>query len=229
MSVTTRELAFVLTYFAVYLGYLFARPEGELLHWLTLVLLPLAGLAVCRRDRSVIELIRSIGLDTRYLTHGMGWGLLFGAAFQVLQLLNRRQRSELLALLQHPIGPLLPLGAFGLLLVTVATTEEVFFRGILQTRLASASRRPLLALVLTTVAFSLYHIPYAYLKPSWPSFGDFEAAVRLAFANGGVGGFALGFVYLRGRGNLLAPIVLHAFIDLIPATRLVARLAGIGS
>ena len=31
------------------------------------------------------------------------------------------------------------------------------------------------------------------------------------------GGFALGFVYLRGRGNLLALIFLHAFIDLIPA------------
>jgi membrane protease YdiL (CAAX protease family) len=111
-----------------------------------------------------------------------------------------------------------------LLLGTVATTEEVFFRGIMQTRLAARWRGPFRALLLTTAAFTLYHVPYAYLNPSWPSAGDLPAAARLALANGVIGGLALGFVFRRSGENLIAAIGLHALIDLIPATRLVARL-----
>jgi len=35
---------------------------------------------------------------------------------------------------------------------------------------------------------------------------------------------ALGLVFWRSRGNLLAAILLHPLIDLVPATLLVARL-----
>jgi membrane protease YdiL (CAAX protease family) len=72
-----------------------------------------------------------------------------------------------------------------------------------------------------------YHVPYAYVKPSWPSAGDLPGAIRLAFTNGAIGGLALGFVYWRSGGNLVVAIGLHALIDLIPATRLMARMLGV--
>jgi membrane protease YdiL (CAAX protease family) len=219
-----RQAAFVAGYFALYLAYLFVNPEGEFLHWLTLVLLPLIALATIGPDRHPRSLLRSIGLDSSRTTQGLGLTLLLGAAFQVLQFLNVRQRDEFLTLLDQPLGFLLPVGGLLLLLGTVATTEEVFFRGIMQNRLAAVWRSQWLALVVTTVAFALYHVPYAYLKPSWPSAGDLPAAMQLAATNGVIGGLALGVVYWRSNGNLVAAIVLHALIDLIPATRLLVRL-----
>jgi membrane protease YdiL (CAAX protease family) len=218
------EAAFATGYFCLYLGYLFVHPESELLHWLSLVLLPLAGLAAVGRYASPRALLNSIGLDWKRARNGWLSVLLFGTAFQILQFLNVRQREEILGILQQPFGVLLPVAAFGLLMVTVATTEEVFFRGVLQTRLAIYFRSDLAGLALTTIAFTLYHVPYAYLKPSWPSAGDLSQAFQLAAANGVIGGLALGVVYWRSRRNLLAPMLLHALIDLIPATRLVHRL-----
>ena len=111
------ETLFLLSYFALYLVYLFVRPEGELLHWITLVILPLLAVAKLRRARSLPIVLRSIGLDRQNLGGGMGWALLFGAAFQALQLLNRRQLAALVELVRHPAGWLVPVGALGLLLV----------------------------------------------------------------------------------------------------------------
>jgi len=221
-----RQAAFVACYFAAYVAYLFLYPEGELLHWVSLVLVPLVGIAIVGGDSSVRVLTRSIGLDFANAARGLGWVLVLGAAFQGIQLLNARQRAELLSLLAEPFGPLLPVGALLLLLATVATTEEVFFRGIMQTRLAAAFRSHPAGLLVTTVAFALYHVPYAYLSPSWPSAGDLPRALQLAAVNGALGGVVLGAVFWRSRGNLVAAILLHALIDLVPATRLVGRLLG---
>jgi membrane protease YdiL (CAAX protease family) len=211
-------------YFVLYTGYLFLHPEGELWHWITLVLVPLVGLFVLGRYASLDSLLRSIGLARGNAASGLGWVVILGLGFQILQLMNRRQRAELQTILGEPLAILALLGAFVLLIGTVATTEEVFFRGVLQTRLADFTRREWAGALLATAAFIAYHVPYAYLKPSWPSAGDFPRALQLAAVNGGVGGIALGFVYWRSRRNLIAVVLLHACIDLIPATRLVHRL-----
>ena len=59
--------------------------------------------------------------------------------------------------------------AFLLMLLTAAFTEEFLFRGIFQRAIASRTRSHLVAIASATVAFSLYHVPYAYLNPNWPS------------------------------------------------------------
>jgi membrane protease YdiL (CAAX protease family) len=215
------QAIFVTCYFCLYLGYLFLHPEGELLHWLSLVLLPLVGLAVIGRYASPRTLVQSIGLAPARPTRGLAWVVTLGAGFQVLQLLNTRQRVEFLALLHEPVGFLLPVGALVLLLGTVATTEEIFFRGILQSRFADQLRSEPAALLLAGVAFVAYHVPFAYLNPAWPSAGDISGAVQLAAVNGSLTGLALGVVYWRSGRNLFAAILLHALIDLVPATRLV--------
>jgi protein-S-isoprenylcysteine O-methyltransferase Ste14/membrane protease YdiL (CAAX protease family) len=218
-----REAAFVSIYFVVYLVYLFAYQEGELLHWVSLVLLPLAVLPFLGFYRSLANVLDSIGLSGARARRGLPVVLLLGVAVQGVQLLNIHQRDELLQILREPYGLLMPIAAFALLLCTVAATEEIFFRGLLQTRLANRLRSDLAGWVLASIAFTVYHLPYAYLNPSWPSAGHLGQAIQLAAANGLLAGAVIGLVYWRSGRNLFAAMLLHAFVDLIPATRLVAE------
>ncbi len=110
---------------------------------------------------------------------------------------------------------LFPLAAaFGFL--TAGFTEEFFFRGFLQTRVERLTGSPWIAVLLVTVAFGLYHVPFAYLNPNWPTAGDFPAALQLGMVEGGLGGIILGAAYVLWKRNLLACIVLHGMIDAVP-------------
>jgi protein-S-isoprenylcysteine O-methyltransferase Ste14/membrane protease YdiL (CAAX protease family) len=217
-----REAAFVSIYFVVYLVYLFIYQEGDLLHWVSLVLIPVSVLPLLGFYRSLAGVLESIGLASARAPRGLLLVLPLGVVVQGVQLLNTGQREDLLRILREPYGWLMPFAAFALLLCTVAATEEIFFRGLLQTRLTNRLRSSLAGWVLASLAFTAYHLPYAYLNPAWPSAGHLGQAIQLAAANGLLAGFVIGAVYWRTGQNLVAAILLHACIDLIPATRLVA-------
>jgi hypothetical protein len=70
-----REMGFVAGYFGLLLAYLFVHQEGEVLHWLSLVLLPLLGLSVAGRYASPRGLLRSVGLDEARAGRGL-WAVL---------------------------------------------------------------------------------------------------------------------------------------------------------
>ncbi len=78
------------------------------------------------------------------------------------------------------------------------------------------TRSPWVAVLIVTVAFGLYHVPYAYLNPNWPTAGDFPAALQMGLVEGGLGGIILGAAYVLWKRNLLACIVLHGMIDAVP-------------
>jgi membrane protease YdiL (CAAX protease family) len=227
------EALFGLVYAALYIGHLFGRQEGEASHWLTLVVVPALGLWWIRRRRRTWRSLRatlgSVGLVPSRFRDGLGTAAAVGVLMQLVQLAGSRQREALADLLAGGrILYLLPL-ALVLLLATAAFTEEFFFRGVLQARLAAWCRSWLWAVLITSVVFSLFHFPYAFLDAGWPSAGDPGHALRLAFANGLPGGLLLGWVYVRGRGNLFAPMLTHAMINLIPAMGLLHRLLSGGS
>lgn len=95
-----------------------------------------------------------------------------------------------------------------LALVTASFCEEVIYRGYAMERLLRVTKSPWLAVVLSHIAFVLYH-----LKDGW------ESVLMLSF-------MALLFplYYLRFR-DLTMMIVAHAFIDLMA---IVGHFAGIG-
>jgi membrane protease YdiL (CAAX protease family) len=76
-----------------------------------------------------------------------------------------------------------------------------------------------IAIALSTLVFALYHVPYACTRPGSPTLGDFPAAVQTGFTNGLVGGIPIALLFWRSRYNLAPVILLHAAIDLLPATR----------
>ena len=217
-----RESWAALAYFAVYLAYLFATLESEAWHWLTLVAIPiLIALTFGGGRRSPSEVLGTFGLRREGWSKGLGWALLLGVAITLMQVTLFGNRREILALVES--GRALWLYPLMLLLMFAMAgfTEEFFFRGFLQTRLEVLTRSPWVAVAIVTVLFSLYHVPYAYLNPMWPSAGDWGLAWQAAFSNGVPGGLVLGALYKLSGRNLVPCIVLHSMINAAPAMTLI--------
>jgi membrane protease YdiL (CAAX protease family) len=115
---------------------------------------------------------------------------------------------------------MLPL-SFVLMLLTAGVTEEFFFRGFLLNRLLDARLQTWLAILVSSAAFAVYHLPYAYFNPNWPSAGDWPAALMQSFIEAFPIGILLGFMFFWSRRNLLACVLLHALINTLPAMALI--------
>jgi len=231
-DIDRRESAAAIVYFAAYLAFSFVTPGSEARHYLTLVLFPLAivvwARALGRRSSSPSSILASFGLRRGNLRTGLVWALALGLLLGVFQLSQRQAGPELWALIRNGKALyLFPIAAaFGFL--TAGFTEEFFFRGFLQTRIERLSGRPWVAMVLAAIAFGLYHVPYAYLNPNWPTAGNLGAAFSTGMTEGLLGGLILGAGYVLWKKNLLACIVLHGMIDAVPIMTLI-RFGGAGS
>ncbi len=214
-----RDALLVLAYYGLFMVYNSAVRESELLHWATLVLLPLAcGYVVARRRQrgGLREVLGSVGLRRGNLMRGVPLAVLLGVALSLLQLLvSNRSAAIWEMVVSGQIILYLPL-TLGLLFLTAGFTEEFFFRGVLQTRLAVWWRREVPALLVAASLFGLYHFPYAYLLPSSPSHGEIGGALGEC-AYGALAGVIFGIVYWRSRRNLLAAVTVHVLINALPA------------
>jgi len=90
-------------------------------------------------------------------------------------------------------------------------------RGFLQTRVEALARSKWLTVLIVSLLFRVYHLPYAYFNPNWPSAGDWGAAWVAALGNGVPGGLVLGALYVKSNRNLVACIVLQSMIGAFPA------------
>ena len=210
----------VLGYFAVYLGYLFLRLENEFFHWFSLVVVPFTVVLFSRRMRTKLwdrsSAFHSVGLRKGNLTNGLVWAIVIGIALSTLQLVLSRNSGEIIKLFVSGKALLLFPLSFLLIFCLAGFTEEFFFRGVMQTRLQQLFGSKVLAVVLTSLLFGLYHLPYAYLNPQWPSYGNWPEAFGAAFGQGVPLGLILGTVYARTNSNLFACVVLHALVNSLP-------------
>jgi membrane protease YdiL (CAAX protease family) len=157
-----------------------------------------------------------VGLRRGNLRAGLFIALLVGLGLSVLQLVVSNSAAEIWdALVSGRALYLFPL-AFTFMLLGPGFTEEFFFRGVVQTRLTRWFGAHWPAILITSVLFGLYHVPYAYLNPHWPSHGDLARASTAALAQGGIGGLIMGTIYAVSRQNLLAPILTHALLNSLP-------------
>ena len=213
-----RESLVFLVYYVVYVAYLFVWPETESLHWVSLVVLPfliVVFLGSRSGSASLRDALASVGLRRGNLRKGLVLAAVVGIALGTLALWAQEGFGAVRAMAAS--GKLfwfLPF-AIVLMLVTAASTEEFFFRGVLQTRLTRWWGRSLPAVFATAILFGLYHVPYAYLEAGWSSHGHFAAAVSSGLTEGGIFGLIYGFIYARSRGNLLASILTHALFNAI--------------
>ena len=214
-------------YFALYFAALFVRLESEWRHWISLVLLPLVIVVVLRRVRPDADSPRSVlaefGLERRRWAQGLVWAIPIGFALCALQFWASRDAPLMVNLLQSTRAWTLVPTAFGLSFVTAGFTEEFFFRGFLQVRFRQLFGHAAIAIAITSLLFGLYHLPYAYLNPHWPSHGHWTAAAGAAFGQGIPGGLILGVIFHKSRENLLASVTVHSLINLFPIALGLAR------
>jgi membrane protease YdiL (CAAX protease family) len=169
----TEALA-ALAYFGAYFGFLLVRLESEWEHWLGLVLVPIALLLAIRRfirqDDFVGE--RTLIVLKPGLRRGLLVGISAGLLLAAMQTILSDRRDAIMEIVRSGnVIVLFPM-AVALMIATAATTEEVFFRGILLSRVLDWSQSRIVAVGVSAVAFGLYHFPYAYLHPNWPSHGQ---------------------------------------------------------
>jgi membrane protease YdiL (CAAX protease family) len=206
-------------YFFAYLAYLFSHIENEVEHYRSIVLLPLLLIYIFQTqqgERRFGAALTSVGLNRGNLRRGLLVALLVGLGLSVLQLVASDRIAAVWDLLVTGRAAYLFPIALTFMLLGPGFTEEFFFRGVIQTRLARWFGAHWPAILVTSVLFGLYHLPYAYLNPSWPSHGDLPRAFVAAMVQGGIGGLILGTVYAVSRQNLLAPILTHALINTVP-------------
>ena len=206
------------TYFGIYLVYLFFTLESDIVHWVTMIFIPVGIVALyAGRGSRLRRTLGSLGLRRGGLGRGMPLAVGLSVAVCLFQISFSNYSAEIVALLTSSRAFVaLPITFLFLLLVTAAT-EEFFFRGYLQTRLERLTGSRWRGLVVASILFGIYHLPYAYLNPRWPSAGDLGAAFYSAMSQGVAGGLILGGLFLYSRKNLLAPMLLHASINLLPA------------
>jgi len=212
-----------LAYFALYWAYLFWHQENELWHWVTLVVIPLLLTLALRAQRPfpVTRTLASFGLLRGNLTRGLWVTLALGVVIGFTQtFLSRSGPAVVEAFTSGRALYLVPL-IFALLLVLTGFTEEFFFRGFLQTRLERLFRSRGAGLAGATLLFGLYHVPYAYFNPAWPSAGSWRAAFSTGLVEGALGGLVLGGLFLYTRRNLVMCIVLHALVDTFPGMAMI--------
>ncbi len=223
VEITNSESWIAIAYLAAYLAYLFATLESDFVHWLTMVLLPLPIVIVFGPigRRSFRGALASCGLKRGNLKRGLSWALAIGALISLAQLLISNRRDAILDVITSGrIFVFYPM-VFLLLLLTAGFTEEFFFRGFLQTRLERIVRSKWLAVVAAAILFGIYHFPYAYLNPHWPSAGDWGAAWVAALGNGVPAGIVLGSLYVKSKHNLLPCILLHSMTNAFPAMTMI--------
>jgi membrane protease YdiL (CAAX protease family) len=193
---------------------------NDIAKWLWFVILPLGVLWFARgRSSNITSFLRSVGLHRQ----GLGKALLSGLLAFVILLpfilmsMPAAQLTKIHDILQQPLQAafIIPV-SFLLLLFTAGFTEEMFFRGILQSRLAKIMKSEMRSCLITAFFFGLYHLPYAYFLSDWPTHGNFTWAITSVMTEQMIAGLILGVLWMRTR-NLGSSILLHTLIDLLPA------------
>lgn len=139
---------------------------------------------------------------------GVGAMLPLGLGLAWMLTTNWAPMRGLVALVTEQIGPSIAgysMAQLALLALAAGVSEEILFRGVVQTALAQVVPAGL-ALIAASVGFGLVHF-----------------ASRVYAAVAGIIGVYLGALFLL-QGSLLAPIVTHALYDLV-ALLCVARRA----
>ncbi|MFC2134940.1 type II CAAX prenyl endopeptidase Rce1 family protein [Bacteroidota bacterium] len=219
-NLLVKEAVIVLSYFSIYILYSFLIPEADYLHWFTLVLLPFGMLYLIQRKNLISPSFRLslafFGLRKNNLSKGILTAAIVGLLISIIQLITAGDLGIFWQLIDSgEILYLFPV-TFILIVITVGFTEEFFFRGVLQTRISRLVNSNLLGIIVTSIMFGIYSIPYYYLAAANSNFTIWDPSILFVFGGGFLTGLLLGYVYLKSNENLLSCVILHSTIQVLP-------------
>lgn len=207
------ETIFVVLYILAYSAVLilFTRYQTEPTHWVTLVAMPIGLLFWLQNGSadawSLSKTFTSIGLRSDNLTSGLVPGVAVGLAMSVATVAVSGRREAVLAIFRSGRFAVLLPAALIATLLTAGTTEEIFFRGIVQPRLGLALGSETAAILVTAAIFGAYHVPFAYFLDAGTR-GNLAGSIKHSAVFPAVLGLVAGTAYANYE-NLLVPIVIH--------------------
>jgi membrane protease YdiL (CAAX protease family) len=223
--------AAIVGYWLIYVAYLFIHLEGEITHWVSLVIIPSVSLAYAlgrpQRTFAWMAVWRIVGFRRSGFVRALACGGAVGGAMTVLQLFGRQSHSARM-LFGSAAGFGWLAAGFLLMSATAAATEEFFFRGVVQGFLSQSRLRSWAAGAVSTVLFVAYHVPYAYESPHWESHGSMTAAMTAAAADAFLVGALLSAAYIASRRHIFSPWVAHALTNMIPGALYLQQHLGTG-
>ena len=153
----------------------------------------------CRKQN-----LNSIGLKKEKILKS----ILLGILFSIPPILYDRLKFD------HSLSFPDALWDFACIFLEIALTEEIVFRGFIQTRIQGLIRSKWASIILVGIMFSLLHIPFKLFQYHVSLMGyicmNASGLIITCLMH-------IYFVYLYTRdNNILAPAVAHAIIDFIP-------------
>jgi len=188
---------------------------NQFTNWFFLVIVPFALLILTRRQRLGLKAtLHSVGITRAGLKEAVNLAVIVGLlCIPVLYVVGNQQRAAVQMVLHNPLQAILPLlVSFVLALLTAGFVEEFFFRGVLQSRLAICVGSEVHGLLAASLLFGLFHLPMYFFSPFEPTHSSFIWSLASVITEQAVIGVLLGVLWLRTH-NLVAPILVHAFID----------------
>ena len=183
-------------------------------NWLFLFLVPLGFLRAVRGG-SLRETLSSAGLTRCGLGTALKMMLLTVLLFLpvILGSVNGEQREEILAVFFTParLAIVFPV-SFVLALLLAGFTEEFFFRGVLQSRLAVVTGSEMRGLVVASLLFGVLHFPHAYFLSTWPTHENLVWSLATVMTEYAITGVLLGVLWIKTH-NLAASALVHSFVN----------------
>lgn len=188
---------------------------NQFTNWFFLVLVPLGLLTLIRgRGVSLRATLRSIGFTRTNMRDAVKLAvLIMPLTIPLLYVVGDQQRAAIQMIFHTPLRAVLSfLACFVLALLTAGFVEEFFFRGIIQSRLATCLGSELRGLLVASLLFGLVHLPMYFYSPFEPTHGNLGWSVTNILTEQTMAGVLLGMLWIRTH-NLAAPVLLHTFID----------------
>lgn len=97
------------------------------------------------------------------------------------------------------------------MMLMAGSTEEIFFRGMVQRNIYNATKSQVVAVLAASLLFALFHLPYAYYM--WPGTqGNLLLSAATIVSEQFIAGILMGVAYIRSS-NLWVPIILHSLTN----------------
>jgi membrane protease YdiL (CAAX protease family) len=101
---------------------------------------------------------------------------------------------------------------FVMVFILSAIPEEFFFRTILQTRIEKVLKSPISGIIVSSLIFAIYHIPYRLLLNSSLTYGSIQLTIFSVVSQQFLMGLFLGLWWKKTR-NVYSVSLLHAFYN----------------
>lgn len=149
--------------------------------------------------------LSSIGFNKKNFGKSLIMGLVAGGIVLIIQLLPGVMSGRQF----NPVSKLMP--SFIYYLIIIGLTEEIIFRGFIQTRVYGIVKKPIRAVLLTAFMFMIMHIPF---QMGAAHMGFFEYIsnnfITLIFTFG----WHVIFNFMYSKYNsIVAPTVFHAIMN----------------